>query len=131
MYADFEFYTDCFGGTLDQSSFKRYAMDASEYLDYITGGKAAKVTDEATLRKLRRACCKLIEAYADSANTTSAANGNIASETVGSYSVSYRSPSETESERKSKLADICRMALAGTGLLYRGIDVHSTRCNCL
>ena len=134
MYADFEYYTtEFYGDLVPAESFNKYAMRASAFIDYYTLGKAAK---NAALPEVKRACCALAEKYflIDAANRAAAsaalgmgAAGEKASETVGSYSVTYRSGGEsiaaalnTEKDIESHLTATARMYLANTGLLYRG-----------
>jgi hypothetical protein len=135
VYADFDFYqNDYFGQTIQESDFPRLALRASAFLDYYTQGRAEAHAD---LPALKMACCELAEQYAviDAANAaaTKAASetmeggAEVQSESVGSWSKSYRSGGSTATEAltvaqnaKSALADIARRHLAGTGLLYRG-----------
>ena len=50
MYADYTFYTETFYGTaIAEADFPRLSSRASDFIDYYTRGKAAKVTDETIL----------------------------------------------------------------------------------
>ena len=140
MYADYSFYTGTFYGTaIDQADFPRLASRASDFLDYYTRGKAAKVTDEATLTALAKACCAVAEsiqedeqAKALAAKASSAAlasaTGELKSETVGSYSVSYvtaadyakAGKAQSAKDTRAAYAEIAAEYLVNTGLLYRG-----------
>lgn len=141
MYADFEYYTVDYGGNLlTGDNFPRCANKASAFMDYYTMGKVGKAVEDAetaekTLTAIKQCCCDLAETYAalDKADIMTAENGGeIASETVGSYSRSFRSNAETAVALKARLAEKMRMYLAGTDLLYRGVGyVCSTHCNCL
>ena len=142
MYAVYSFYTDMFYGTaIAQADFPRLASRASDFLDYYTRGKAAKVPegDTATNTALAKACCAVAEAIqADENNKALAAKattaalaasgGEIKSETVGSHSVSYTTAADyakgssgrSALDERIAYADIAMVYLANTGLLYRG-----------
>lgn len=121
VYADYEFYTNEFLGTdLEEAAFNQNAVRASSYLDYITMGKAEKTPD---LHALKMACCALAEqhqAFVSAQKRVSSANGELQSESVGSWSKTYRSGSETMESVKMQMAAIAGEYLANTGLLYRG-----------
>lgn len=127
MYADFTFYQmDFYGDAITEDKFPKYATLASDYIDYMTMGRAA---DNADLPAVKKCCCALAEQYqtidavskAASAKVTE--DGIIASESVGSHSRSFRNGVDgaqaVEAERK-ELANIVRRYLMPTGLLYRG-----------
>lgn len=132
IYADYAYYTDTFCGDLIQTEddFKKYAVRACRYIDRITMRRAENYNilhPENTA--LKDACCAAAEQYLMIANVRAAAaeaGGEIASESVGSHSVSYRSGAEQEEALKLELRQIVDSYLAGTGLLYRGIsNVHA------
>jgi hypothetical protein len=135
-YADYEFYHDTFyGQAIAETDFPRLALRASQYLDYFTQGKAAKNPE---IEGLKMACCALAEQYqiidaARRTTTTAALSGaenateTLKSESVGSWSQSYQSGSQTADEAlallknsTSTLATVARQYLCTTGLLYRG-----------
>ena len=119
-YADFSFYkTDFLGEAIsDENTFNRLALRASSFLDYYTMGKAAKNPE---LSALKMACCAVAEQVAvlEKASGESAIHEKQ-SETVGSYSVSYRSGVEVAESARAQMASVAKQHLAGTGLLYRG-----------
>ena len=121
VYADYEFYTNTFLGTsLDEATFNQNAVRASSYLDYITMGKAEK---NAGLHAIKLACCALAEEYhvfSEAQKRASSASGEVQSETVGSWSQTYRSGAETMEAAKNQMAYVAAQYLAHTGLLYRG-----------
>ena len=47
----------------------------------------------------------------------------VQKETVGDYSVSFRSAAEQDAETRNRISGIIARYLAHTGLLYRGIGV--------
>lgn len=136
VYADYEYYTTTyFGQTIRESEFHRLSLRASSYLDYYTRGRAAQNPD---LDALKMACCALAEQYQMMETAQQAANksisaalessgGEVQSETVGSWSKSFRSGGDTAASvlaaaqtGQASLASIAAQYLAGTGLLYRG-----------
>lgn len=140
MYASYDFYTDTYYGSLIAAQdFPRLSSHASDFLDYYTRGKAASVTDEDTLIAIRKACCAVAEQmWTDETNKAivakaqasmlSANVGELKSESVGSWSVSYATASDymgadAKSAENASCAVYARIAaryLTNTGLLYRG-----------
>lgn len=130
-YADFTYYTTTFfGDAVPEGEFPKFAERASEYLDYITIGKASANPE---LDALKKACCAIAELYRTSqqaqkaADAAETAGGAIASESVGSWSRSYHSGAdlakqsvELSSQLSQQMYSVAFRYLAGTGLLYRG-----------
>lgn len=134
-YANYEYYTSTYLGTaIKEDDFPRLSMRASSFLDYYTQGRAAQNAD---LDALKMACCAIAEQYqyvdtaqslAQKSLTTSLENdGELQSQTVGSWSKTYRSGGETAQQAATaaqtaqvSLAAAARQYLDGTGLLYRG-----------
>lgn len=135
-YANFCFYAnEYYGQAIDEFAFPRLAIRASSYLDYYTKGRAGKNPE---LKELKMACCALAEQYQVIEQAQALANKNISaamesdggevqSETVGSWSKSYRSGGDSAgaaasvaANAQASLAAVARQYLAGTGLLYRG-----------
>lgn len=135
-YADYYFYSnEYFGMAIEVVDFDHLAIRASSYLDYYTQGRAAKHPD---LIELKMACCALAEQYKiieqaqalAAKNLTSAMEsdgGEVQSETVGSWSKSYRSGGDSAgaatavaANAQASLASVARQYLSGTGLIYRG-----------
>lgn len=131
IYADYAYYTaNYFGSVIPQDAYDAVAMRASRFLDYYTMNRAK---DHADREEVKMACCALAEEYhtiftaqkltQQAAETT----GEMQSQTVGSYSVTYRSAgdaaktmAELSAQAQSRLAAVARQYLAYTGLLYRG-----------
>ena len=128
MYADYEFYTATFYGDLiPQDSFEKYMARASDYIDRLTMGRAADYTADDAVKKA--ACAVAEQMMLINSARASIANGEIASESVGSHSVSYRSGIETAAALESGLYNVAAGYLASTGLLYRGASyVHAAHC---
>lgn len=119
-YADYTYYTDTFYGDLiPEDSFDKCITRASDYIDRLTMNRAASYTADDSVKK---AACAVAEQYMliGSARASVAA-GEIASESVGSHSVSYRSGVETSVALENGIYNIAVSYLANTGLLYRGV----------
>ena len=134
-YADFEYYANTYLGTaIEYNDFSRLSLRASAFLDYYTQGRAAK---NAELDALKMCCCAIAEQYqyidtakalAQKSITSSLENnGELQSQTVGSWSKTYRSGGDSAQQALSSvqtaqaaLATIAQQYLAATGLLYRG-----------
>ena len=90
VYADYTYYTEQFRGTaIAQSDFDRLAMRASVLIDQVTFDRAEAVvaasTDTDTVDKIKMATC----AVAEMLNKDESEGGEIQSERVGNYSVTY------------------------------------------
>lgn len=134
-YADYEYYTTTYLGTaVKECDFPRLALRASSFLDYYTQGQAAQNPD---LDALKMACCAIAEqcqhidtaaALAQKSLTASLeSDGELQSQTVGSWSKTYRSGGDSAQQAlssvqtaKAALGSLAQQYLAGTGLLYRG-----------
>ena len=44
-YADFDYYSGIYMGTMDEEAYQRLSIRASSYLDYITLGKVKNAAD--------------------------------------------------------------------------------------
>ena len=136
VYADFEFYTIKYmGSSINEMDFPRLSLRASSFLDYYTLGRASQNPD---LEALKMACCALAEQYQiieqaqvlENKNLAAAMKsdgGEVQSESVGSWSKSYRSGGDSAgaaasvaANAQASLSAVARQYLSGTGLLYRG-----------
>lgn len=119
MYATFAFYvSEYYGNIIPEEDFDRFASKASDYIDYLTMGKAKAYDD--TTGALAKACCAIADQYAV-ADSIAASVAGIASESVGSHSRSFRSGAEIKAERDSAILSAAQTYLLPTGLLYRGV----------
>lgn len=132
VYADYEFYkTQYLGTILEEPEFNAMALRASAYIDYLTFGKAEKNAEKAAVKL---ACCALAEqekAIETSKAASASSVGEKKSETVGSWSASYRSSAEILNESQAQLKTIATQYLATTGLLYRGWRCAPCTCHTL
>lgn len=142
MYADYGYYVTVWYGTaIQEADFPRLSSRASDFIDYYTRDKARKVhvTETETNTALAKCCCALAEAIQTdernkalaaqaTANALASGTGELKSESVGSYSVSYATTADytrngaaaTVSDIRLAYARIADQYLAHTGLLYRG-----------
>lgn len=135
IYACFTDYLSLYYGNVftDENEFNRCASRASDYLNRLTMNR---VQDYMVLHpdseEVKKATCALAEVYAGISNARAnalSADGEIASESVGGHSVSYRSGLETSATLETELRKIAQSYLAMTGLLYRGVsNVHASYC---
>lgn len=134
-YADYEYYATTYLGTaIKEDDFPRLSLRASSFLDYYTMGKAAQ---NAALDALKMACCAIAEQYQyidtaqalaqKSLSASLESGGELQSQTVGSWSKTYRSGGDSAQQALSSvqtaqaaLGSVVQQYLAGTGLLYRG-----------
>ena len=136
-YADFEYYSTVYLGTaIKEDDFPRLALRASTFLDYYTQGRSAQNPD---LDALKMACCAVAEQYQSIDLASKAAlnalqnsanvgeGGELQSQSVGSWSKTYRSGGESAQQALSSaqtaqvsLAAVAQQYLGATGLLYRG-----------
>lgn len=134
-YADYEYYATTYLGTaIKEDDFPRMAMRARSFLDYYTMGRSAQNAD---LDALKMACCAIADQYQyidtaqalaqKSLSASLESDGELQSQTVGSWSKTYRSGGDSAQQALSSvqtaqaaLGAIAQQYLAGTGLLYRG-----------
>jgi len=132
-YADYDYYrNEYFGQTIGEADFPRLALHASQYIDYITQSRARD-----SMEPVKMCCCALAEQYQAIETAQALAHKSLAagagdgaevqSETVGSWSRSYRSGGDSAQSAvqaaeaaRSVLLDTARRYLTNTGLLYRG-----------
>lgn len=134
LYADYPYYSGVYMGVLSGADFQRFAVRASAYIDYFTGGKAA---EKCELDAVKMCCCALVDKYAVIEAAAELSNRNLAaaakceaevkSESVGSYSRTLATAGESASaavtatdNARAMLSKVCGEYLAHTGLLYRG-----------
>ena len=134
-YADFEYYSTVYLGTaIKEDDFPRLSLRASSFLDYYTQGRAAQNPE---LDALKMACCAVAEQYQyidtaqalaqKSLSASLESDGELQSQTVGSWSKTYRSGGDSAQQALSSvqtaqaaLGALAQQYLTGTGLLYRG-----------
>lgn len=129
IYADFDYYCSTYYGKQiqDPEEYEKFATQAAFELDYFTLGKASKNAD---MEAVKMASCAVAEQFKilDTAELN-AASGEIASESVGSHSRTYRSAAEISASVRGQIKAVIERYLATTGLLYRGVPtcIHHTQ----
>lgn len=136
-YADYEYYTAAYLGTaIQMADFPRLSLRASSFLDYYTQGRAAQNKE---LDAVKMACCAVAEQYqsidlaqqaalnALKNSSNAGETGELQSQSVGSWSKTYRSGGDSAQQALSSaqaaqasLTAIAQQYLGTTGLLYRG-----------
>lgn len=92
-YADYTYYTDTYkGNSITEYDFDRLILRASTYLDQITDGQAAGY---ASADAVKMAACAVAEAW-----QTNEQGGEIASQSVGSWSRSYAQAKPKSNDRR-------------------------------
>ena len=122
VYVDIVFYLDTYLGTLvEAEKFQPYALRASVLLDYLTFNRIAAIietgTDEDTIEKIKLATCALMDKLVEKSIGIDRA---IASESVGSHSVSYVTSEADKSSEMQQYVDCVKIYLDSAGLLYKG-----------
>lgn len=119
-YADYKFYVNDFhGNAVSEADFDRLCERAGEYIDYFTLGNARVYHD--TDKILAKCCCAVAEVILNEEN-----GGLIASESVGSHSISYVRGTTTGAtnavkSEEQRVYDTVKRYLLNTGLLYYGM----------
>lgn len=124
-YANYAFYVEEYGGQLmDEESFKRAIIGATQYLRYITLNRS----DLSERDEVKYAACAVADVYYSTVIAEQSGKGSGSgkrSETIDGYSVTYiadRIDGETvESVFKKKAYETAREWLGPLGLLYKGI----------
>ena len=135
-YSDYDYYVNgYYGQAIDLPDFDRLALRASSFLDYYTQGMADKNPE---LEALKMACCAVAEQYQiieqaremarkSLAESLKSDGGEVQSESVGSWSKTFRSAGDSAGSAASVAANaqaslvaVARQYLTGTGLIYRG-----------
>ena len=116
-YADYAFYLQTYvSSTIAEADFLRLATRASEIIDQLTFGRAA--TDTTNTVAIKKAMC----AVADEIYAVESDGGldGIASESIGSSSVTYAENSARRMVREQRYRNAARLYLARTGLMFGG-----------
>ena len=115
MYADYAYYINTYHGReISERDFPYWAQQASDWIDYLTSGKADIAGAHSD--KIKKACC----AIAETAYVNETKGGGIISASNDGYSESYANSSNQQTAEQ-RVISVARRYLAGTGLLYRGV----------
>lgn len=118
-YSDYQFYTGTYmGNEIPAADFAVLAERASEYIDYLTINRVPAAVPTA----VKKACCAIAEQLYNAQKTDAETGGGaLASQSVGSWSASYRSLAELTAGREETMRNVAVRYLVHTGLLYRGM----------
>lgn len=129
MLANYDYYTNKYlGNSIPSNSFSKYSMDATRRINYYT---QHRIEEKKITNDIKDACCEIAELLLKQDllyDETIKNSKEIASETVGSHSVTYTNNVNlkdkrimTEEELDLACYKICYKYLAHTGLMYRGV----------
>ena len=119
-YIDYAYYTETYkGSTIPESAFSKFATKAENKVNLMTFDRID--TSKDYMDKVKMCCCEIAESLYTADKEDSKSAGNVLSERVGDYSVSFVDNSNLEKLRSAKLKSIVQDWLALTGLLYRGL----------
>lgn len=121
-YADYAFFIEQYGGAMDEESFKKAIIGASQYIRYITMNRS----DNTDAEEIKYAACAVADVYYSTIIAEQSGKGSgKKSENVDGYSVTYitdRTDGETvESVFKKKAYETVKPWLGPLGLLYKGV----------
>lgn len=115
-YADYSYYSTTYGGTaIPEADFQRLALQSSSYINQVTFGRAASVTDEVVLDQIKMTCCAVAEAM-----QLEQQGGPVVSESNDGWSRSYAQPQNAKTSRQ-RLYDAALLYLGQTDLMFPGV----------
>lgn len=125
IYANYAFYVEDYGGQLiDEESFKKAIIGATQYLRYVSLNRS----DKSEREEVKYAACAVADVYYSTVIADQSGKGSGSgkkSETIDGYSVTYvtdRIDGETvESIFRKKAYEVAKQWLEPLGLLYKGI----------
>ena len=123
LYADYEYYTTTYKGSLSKEEFEKSIMKSSAYVRRITFGRA---DDNIEMEEVRLAACAVCDLIANDEKVRSKHSGRVVtSEHTDGYSVSYESGGNgetTDDLLKRNIFDTLLLYLEPTRLLYMGVE---------
>lgn len=123
LYADYEYYTTIYKGSLSKEEFEKSIMKSSAYVRRITFGRA---DENKELDEVKLAACAVCDLIANDEKVRSKHSGRVVtSENTDGYSVSYESGGNGETADDllgRKIFDALELYLMPTGLLYMGVE---------
>ena len=124
MFADYAFYEEVYhGDLLTEEEFPKYAERADVWLTERTMGRCSRpCLSEMVQLSLKKAECAVADALKRSADAEEA-DPSVQKETVGDYSVTYRSSSDLDRDTAARVSDLITRYLAYSGLLFRGVPI--------
>lgn len=103
-YADYGYYADVYGGTMDERAFTKWSIRASAYIDRITYGR---MTDPAP-EGVQYACCAMCEML--QAREAAKVDGkNVQSVSNAGYSVTFSQGERADTSEAAALHEIAQL----------------------
>ena len=119
LYADYEYYTTTYKGSLSKEEFGKFIMKSSAYV--------RRADDNIEMEEVRLAACAVCDLIANDEKVRSKHSGRVVtSENTDGYSVSYESGGNgetTDDLLKRNIFDTLLLYLEPTGLLYMGVKL--------
>lgn len=113
IYADYDFYTKEYLGTMEQKSFDRLAIQASAYIDAVTFERAAAIPqDDIRFKKLKMCCCALADVLLSCEN-----GGEVTSERNDGWEISHAVYAANAISPSQKLYSTALLWLGNSGLM--------------
>ena len=123
LYADYEYYTTTYKGSLSKEEFEKSIMKSSAYVSSPSFGRADANKE---LDEVKLAACAVCDLIANDEKVRSKHSGRVVtSENTDGYSVSYESGGNGETADDllgRKIFDTLELYLMPTGLLYMGVE---------
>lgn len=116
MYVDYEFYQLEWGGKAPMTDFVQLNIQATKIIDYYTFNRLKELGDVSN--DVKYAICELID---DMHRLKATGGKEVASEKVGTHSITYATSDSAGDAVKKKQKDIVKKWLGHTGLMYRGV----------
>ena len=121
MYADYDFYTEVYNGSLiPENAYGGIARASEAFVNYITHNRI-KVEElpEWVLERVKMAVCAVAETCYKQENDEDSTT--VSSESVGEHSKSFAVVKRSFSDREREKLTKAKQYLHGTGLLYGGL----------
>lgn len=112
IYADYNYYKNEYKGTMDNSSFDSYSIQASLKIKNSTGNRASSDIEE-----VKECMCVLTDTIYKNSNDSA----TLSSEKVDNYTRNY--VVKSEEDKKKEYYSIIEEYLGKLGLLYGGVPV--------
>ncbi len=135
MYIDYAFYKNVYGGTVSEAEFPKLNIQAQSKVDYYTFGRIKHL--EIIPDSVKFAVCEVIDVINKGLlelEEKSSTNRRIASESIGSHSVSFKYGDEVSTSKdKDKTIDdriyevVATYLMNEQNLLYRGVNYYDYR----
>lgn len=117
------------GGTIDESAFPIYAIQAENYVNYITNNKISRLEEIPTCVKLLETRIISLLFQADKSLNSNNGLGSLKSYSNGIESFSYENSQFSEENLKVKFMNLAKLLLSGEPCLICRRVRCDERCN--